>query len=169
MEEKIGKLYEFFYVLVSGNRFYEFNPTEVQKKTIQNFIVMLPIGVGDEWLFEYFCFSFAKRETQKTRFGKGKVMLNWVVGKKSLRTYMEATEEEKYWGEEFRLRHKLTNPLFTYTKIIPSSDYKNKERLRFYNTDAGLLHCLEMNLFEENNKNCLFCINRKFCKNGKCT
>jgi len=161
MREKVVKLYEYFYQIFSNYRDFEFRPTDRQKKTIDNFLLLLTPSHGEEWLFDYFCFQFGRYYTMNTRFGKGKIMLNWVIGKKSLDYYKNASDEEKYYGREVKRKFSLKNPLIeVHTTKLTHLDI---ERKRFYNTDLGLLHCRELDLYEEKNKYCIMCKNKNYC------
>lgn len=130
---------------------------------IDNFLEQLTPSHDSDWLFNYFCFQFGRYSTMKTRFD-GKIMLGWVIGKKSLKHFKEASDEELYWGEKFRLDFSIKNPLRVTEKINMSS-YLNQERVRFYNTERGLIHCKELELkYTTLNKHCLFCKNKEYCK-----
>ena len=162
MDEKVKYLYQYFYQLTSKNKKFQFIPREREQKMIDNFLEKLTLSHDSDWLFNYFCFQFGRYSTMKTRFD-GKIMLGWVIGKKSLQHFRDASSEELYWGEKFRLDFAVKNPLKSIEKIN-LSNYSNQERERFYNTERGLIHCKELNLFQAINKFCMFCKNKEYCK-----
>ena len=161
--EKVIRLFEYLYQQTSGSPYFKFKSTERENKMIDNFVYLLPENYGDVWLFDFMTFQFSRYYDQNTRFGRGKVMLGWVIGKKALAAFRTATEEQFYYVMKFKEICRVKNILLTPTKVEFSSNYKNDERKRFFNTDRGLLHCTEMNLFEEKNKICVICKNRNFC------
>lgn len=165
MDSRVDKtiiLFEYFYQVVSGNKVFEFEPKERDMKMIKNFIKSLSVSHDSNWLYDYFAFQFQRYNTMKTRFGKGKVMLGWIIGPKSLKYYRECSEEEKYWGEQFKLDKDLKNPLVERSKVDLFS-HLDKERLRWYGTDRGLIHCKDMNLADHKSKYCKMCKNNRYC------
>lgn len=165
MIEKVKILYEYLYGVTSGNRNFEFKPREREQKMIENFVKQLTPSHGDDWLYNYMTFQFSRYAEQHTRFGKGKVMLGWVTGQKAFKKYKEAPDEEKYWGEVFRTRFSLQNPLLETLSIQISRSYKDRERIRFQDSERQFIHCNENNLFDNRSKECMFCKNKELCKN----
>lgn len=167
MKQKVIQLYEHFFQISAGNPNFDFKPKENENKVIDNFVKKLTLSHGEEWLFNYFCYQFSRYYNLKTRFGKGVVMISWILGKKALNKYSEASEEEKYWGDVFKERFNIRNPLFKRQTIEIDISYHNRERTRFKQSERQLIHCSEMNLFNEKNKICMFCKNRNICKEIK--
>lgn len=166
MDSRINKtitLFELFYQVVSGNREFEYRPKDRDRKMIENFIKSLSISHDSDWLYDYFAFQFQRYSTMKTRFGKGKIMLGWIIGQKSLKYYRDASDEEKYWGEQFKEIHNIKNPFKEEIQKVDFSAINDQERVRFYNTEKGLVHCTELRLFNSLNKFCKFCKNKEYC------
>ncbi len=164
-KDKIIILYEYIYGEFSGNKDFILKMTSRNNKIIENFVSSLPSNYGDNWLFNFFCFQFSKYYDKKTRFGVGKIMLNWILSVKAVKYFNDAPDEEKYWGEVFKSKFKLVNPLLK--RGVFDKSYLDLERKRFYNTDLGLLHCIDLGLYDKMNKNCIFCKNRKICNGAK--
>lgn len=164
MISKVNQLYEYFFQISSNNPSFEFRPKLREKKMVESFVKKLNVSQGSDWLFNYFCYQFQRYADKKTRFGKGIVMLGWVIGDKALKRYREASDEEKYWGEKFRLDNNTSNPLINRTPVDTRS-YKQREKKRFYNQLRGLIHCKENDLkYDQKDKVCVFCKNKKECE-----
>jgi len=163
VKQQVRQLYEYFYQLSTGNQNFEFKPKENERKMIDNFIAKLTPSHGEDWLFHYMCYQFSRYCDQKTRFGKGIVFVGWIFGPAALERYKNATDEEKYWGEQFKERFLAKNPLIKPLSIKIDISYKNRERTRFKQLERQFLHCSEMNLFEERNKICMFCKSKELC------
>jgi hypothetical protein len=164
MKDKVIQLYEHFFQITSNNPNFEFRPKIRDKKMIETFVSKLNVSQGPDWLFNYFCYQFQRYADKKTRFGKGIVMLGWVIGDKALKRYSEASDEEKYYGEKFRLDHNISNPLTIRTPVDTRS-YRQREKKRFYNQVRGLIHCKENDLkYDQKDKLCMFCKNKKECE-----
>lgn len=162
--EKVKIMFEYISGVATGNHNFEFNPRDNELKMIENFTIRLTPSHGDEWIFNYMCFQFSRYIDLKTRFGKGKIMIGWVIGQKAFNKYKEAPDEEKYWGEVFKTRFNLRNPLNKPLFIEVGKSYKNRERKRFNVSERQFLHCEEMNLFDEKSKICMFCKNKELCR-----
>ena len=163
MQNKVIQLYEHFFQVSTNNQNFEFRPKERERKMIDTFVSKLTPSHGEDWLFGYFCYQFSRYIDLKTRFGKGVVMLGWIIGDKALKKYRDASDEEKYWGDQFKTRFNIHNPLIE-KQPIEYKEYKDKERRRFYNSVRGLLHCKENDLYNDKNRHCIFCKNLKDCK-----
>lgn len=161
--EKVAFLYQYFYRIVSNNRSFRYSPKQRESKMIDNFLSMLTPSHGDDWMFEYFAYQFQRYDSMETSMGKGKVMLGWVIGKKALDHFRNASEEQRFWGEKFVSENRIKNP-FRYPLKVNLSDNNDRERLRFYGTDRGILHCMELELYDKKNKNCFLCRNKKDCE-----
>jgi hypothetical protein len=167
MFDDIVKLYEYLYQKVSGNRIYEFKPNNNQKKIIDTFINYLSPSHGQIWLFNFMSYQFFRYHDLKTRFGRGIVQLNWVIGKKALNKFNNASEEEFYMMEEFKFNYSIINILSSRKDISESYKiYLDQERKRFYGTIRGYIHCTELGLYDPINKNCMFCKNNLNCKSN---
>lgn len=164
MKDKVIILYEYFYRQVSGNLKYKFKPKDQDHRMIDKYLTNLTDSHGNEYLYEYFCYQFSRYADLETRFGKGKVMLSWIIGEAALKKWREASPEERYWGDQLKLTYHLTNPFPTKIEPLNISQNKERERRRFYSTDRGLIHCTENNLWDAKSKYCIFCKYKNYCK-----
>jgi hypothetical protein len=163
---EIIQLYEYFYRDYTGIKNFKFNITQGNIKHVKNFRSMLTYSHGYDWLFDYFCFQFQRRSTQTIKadfmHGKVKMMISWIIGQKAFESYKKASDEEKFYGHEYKRIRGLKNP-FVEKKVLDKQIFENNERRRFYNTELGFIHCTDLNLFSGSNKYCLGCKNRTLC------
>ena len=167
MFEDFVKLYEYLYQKTSGNKLFEFKPNKTNKIKIDCFLNGLTSSYGQFWLFNFLTYQFFRYHDLKTRFGRGIVQLNWVLGKKALNKFNNASEEEFYMMEEFKSNYSIKNILASRKDISESYKvYLDQERKRFYGTIRGYIHCTELGLYDPINKNCMFCKNNLNCKSN---
>ena len=164
MKEKVIKMYEYLYGISTGNQNFEFKPSEKDNKILDNFVSKLTPSHGDDWLFTFMNYQFSRYIDQETRFGKGKILLGWVIGDKAIQKYKDATDEEKYYGEKFKTDYQVTNILTEPPKVEISKEYLDRERSRFYATERGLIHCTENKLYDPSSKWCMTCHYKLYCK-----
>jgi hypothetical protein len=166
MKEKVKVVYEYLFKKISGGKSSKFRYSEREEVMIDNFCSRLTMSHGDDWIWNYMCYQFCRYDELDTKVGKGKVMLGWVVGKKAFDKYLNASEEEKFYGEEIKRKYDLRNPI----KILGTLDtleYKERERKRFYGTERGLVHCVENELYSKISRLCMFCKFNKYCNSGE--
>lgn len=144
---------------VSGNKNYKFKRTDKQIKFINNFIRKKEDLLGKHWLFDFFLFQFNYYHKQKTRFGKGIVHLNWVLGDKAIHNWENRTEEQIYYTTEFRRNYNLTNILLPKKQLELSNDYYDIKR-----KTGDIIQCSILKLYDEKNVVCRLCKNKKICK-----
>lgn len=170
--DKIIELYELFYRDLTGNKKYKFPYNKTNLMLVNKFAERLDYRYGDDWLFEYFGFHFQLRSTQDINpnfmFGKVKMMLSWVVGPKAFSTFINASDEQKFYGRDYIRKRGIKNPFRseTYFKFESEDikDYSNRERRRFINTDLGFIHCKDIGLsYDSKSKYCLICKNKRLC------
>ena len=168
--DHIVNLYEYFYRDLTGNRKFKFHYSMTNIKLVNSFIKRLDHRHDTGWLFDYFGFNFQIRSTQdinpELMGGDVKIMLSWVIGQKVFNFYLKASDEQKFWGREYVRKRGLKNPLISQMLHIENSEiksYKDRERKRFFNTDLGLIHCNELELYDSKSKFCLTCKNKKVC------
>jgi len=141
--------------------------TEKEQKHIQSFLKLINKeygeSVGKEWLFEYLSFQFNKYSTANTKMA---LQLSWIYGKKGLENYRNRNEESEYFNIIFREKNGINKRIINENNdIILSKDYFNGERKRFTSDkDKQLIHCSDMDLFDENSEVCFICQNKFYCK-----
>jgi len=175
MDDRINyivELYELFYRDFTGNSKFKFVYSKQNLSLINSFISKLDHKYGTDWLFDYFGFQFQLRSTQDINpnfmFGKVKIMLSWVIGSKAFNYYLQASDEQKFYGRDYVRKRGIKNHFKedTYFRFdsIDLKSYHDRERRRFLNTDLGFIHCNDLKLsFDNKSKYCLICKNKKLC------
>lgn len=140
--------------------------SEKDEKIIQSFESLLKKqykgGIGEEWIFNYLTFQFNKYSTAKTKMS---LQINWVYGSKGLQNWKERNiEHHKYFDTQFKEKHNIKRKdLIKEEQILISKEYKKRERNRFKDQNRKLLHCIELELYEEKNSDCIFCKFKTIC------
>lgn len=166
-------LFEYFFKKMTGWQKYKFSPSDNQKKQIESFIKLLHkkyslFSVGPDFLIDYFTFQFNYWSQLDTRFDN-KVMFNWVVGKKAIERWDDKHKSWSYFLTDF-IKDKGIDREVLFNKIAKKTDISlmetsEVERRRFYNTDRGLLHCIETTpLYNSRSKLCILCKHKNDCK-----
>jgi hypothetical protein len=166
MNKAIIDTYQELYRKTSKNTVFVFKPEQKQRTAIENFLKLVPSTADEEWIREFLIFQFSRYADQDTRLGKGRIQLNWVIGKKALEKWNSRTSGQLYHTNKFRASHKIQISKKKVEKIPANNFYLNNERRRFYGKERGLIHCAELELFEKENEVCKACKNYKICKNA---
>src|ERR1700741_2968445 len=83
METMIFTYFQYFYSAVSGHKSFVFRPTIAETKMASSLQAMIP-SLTESKLFDYMCYQFYYWHDKDTKFGRGKIQFNWVVGKKAV-------------------------------------------------------------------------------------
>lgn len=137
------------------------------KNEITNFLKLLSKQQNLTQLGEWFCwyyvaFQFEYYHSLKTRMD-GRYPANWIFGPKALKRWNERDQE--YWF--YHVQQFLNNAEIEQPIEFCSSDLETRfeqERKRFFNTDLGLVHCLQFARYSVQSPSCLICKNKKDCK-----
>lgn len=172
IKDQIIHLYETLFSKVSGYREYSFSPTPQQQKQVENFIALLSKKIGENaidsgFIFDFMCFQFNLRKDQKTRFGKGMVMLNHVIGKKAVELWIKKGDGWKFHVERFIKEYKIPRPVED-VKMIYDIPKIGEERTRamFLNQEEGLEVCVNnTTLFHPSSEFCPKCLVKLECQN----
>jgi len=162
------KIYEDVYGSFSGNKNYELVLTPQNSKYLQSFnnsfIDLYNGSIDEEFIFEFIVYQFRYYEDKKTRLGKGKVYLNWILGSKAIDRWREKPDSWLYFNSQFVEKYNLQRPTKEIEEDKDKVDFYNKtERKRFFNTELGFLHCSENNLYEKYSKECIICRFKEMC------
>lgn len=179
LKEQVITLYQYFSCKISRNNSFIFYPTKKQEKAIQSLLDFFHEKYGKysfsfDKLWEYFQYQFNYWHDKNTRFGKGNIMFDWVIGKKAFDRYNEAVENKSI----FYSTDIIDKYLLKKDEVLEIVDFESNsflfeldevERKRYLNTDYGLFHCLSLtNGYTEKSEHCKVCINKFECKlNGK--
>jgi hypothetical protein len=160
--EILKQQYGYFYKKVLKNK-----PsfTDKNEKELSSFVKLLENkygeSIGEEWLFEYLCFQFNKFSSAETNM---KIQTNWIYGKKALKNYQDRHEEADYFAKEFRHDYNIKRGhVFSDSEISISKHYKDSEKVRFKDKYRKLLHCAELDLYDDKSAICMFCEVRDKC------
>ena len=152
-KQAIIDLYELFYKEFTGNKSFRLDLNRnKQEVKIDNFIKNIGKyyninSIGIDFLVRYFLFQFYYWKDKNTN---RKIQIEWVIGKKALERFLRNGFNEKF---EFFI-HKENDidfseiyHKFAVTKYQPDfneeSERERMEKKRFFNTEAGLVNCLE--------------------------
>ena len=106
MLDKIIKTYSYLYSKVNNQKDYTLVPSKLQVKQINNFIELVGERT-DNWIFDFLLFQFNRYIDLETRFGKGIIPINWVIGKSAFNKWQKTTKEQLYYVDLFRKKYNL--------------------------------------------------------------
>ena len=181
-EQYCKDVYQDFYRETSMYKDFVYNHTDKHKTTLRKFVDYVDNvyglnSVDINWVVNYIESGFNLWWDIPTRFGVGNVMFPWIFGKKAISRY------ENIKGKDSRrARHKRTVRLGVGIKIINKYKKKEtsqdllsfvigireaeeKEKIRYYNTEEGLLWCIsQTTLYNHLSHNCIVCKSKDKCK-----
>ncbi len=151
------------------------NVSKRQASSIEKFVdfVKGELSLSDsfkDWWFYYICFQFEYYYKKETRFGEKVIMPNWIFGEKAFRRWEGRNDEYwKYWTDEFIKEFSIQRPKIERLGVSKESIefFKENERKRWFNTEQGLVHCRELDLYDPDSNSCKLCMFREVCKNEK--
>ena len=162
MINNLQSYYQHFYKKVLKKR-KEFSERELQIINNFNNLIQKEYGesVGEDWLFEYLTFQFNKFYDADTKMS---IQLNWIYGKKALENYKNRHDESNYFNQKFRQDFNINRrSVQNKNRETLSKDYKHRERNKFSRISDKILHCVELDLFDEKSADCMFCKNKDYC------
>lgn len=170
----IVKIYTEFFREVSLNYDYELDLSDRNLSLINSFTDSITKDnptVGKHYLLDFFEFQFNYWHDKDTQFGRGIVMLSWVLGKKAIDRYKnKSTEHYKFFiSKNLKKRIGITS-----SSIIGKNKYDNHlhnlsdmdeiERARFFNMKKGIVWCFNnTNMYHYKSKWCVKCKLKKDC------
>lgn len=168
--QKFKRLFEFYYYKLY--RKFPYYNTEQNKIKVDNFLKQLSqkvdlSSIGNNWLIDYFSWSFSARSQQKT---KREISFNWIVGKKMLDQWFQKTEEHSWQYQQFLKEYsinieQLKSDLVESEKLSSKLDpLEEKEKGRL-GGEPQLYNCLQFTtLYNSRSIICLTCSNKILCK-----
>jgi hypothetical protein len=156
MIERLQDIFNEIYLLTYSSE-YSFTNKKVVR-ALELFVKKIPVGAGDDWLYNFTIFQFAHYSTQKKRFDR--VYINWIYGDKALKRWADRTEQQSYYARKFATSIGFRRD---FSKI-DASEYKNFERARFEDASRQLIHCNELSLFNSKSAICINCSFYLSCK-----
>lgn len=162
--EFVLNLYKDIYRKVNG-KLPKISDTQI--KSIEKFYIQVgkELNVSENWWFEYLCYQFEYFCEKDTRFGKGKILPNWIFGKEAYKRWENRDDRFwMYWVDMFVTKYEINRPKnFTRVSYSDIVSFKERERRRFFNTEKGLAHCLENYLYDAKGETCRICKFKKNC------
>lgn len=167
----IVNLYLELYVKVSMNENYVLNYSASQETMIYNFIDYFgAMKITKDFLRAYFEFQF--NYTYKfEKFGKGKVMLNWVIGKKAIERWKDRDKFKfKYhilYGIKKHINISNKNPasIGWLDKLAKGLPHEDDQRAKHLNTNKGVLWCYSnTTMYNHRSDYCVMCKFSDICK-----
>ena len=156
MLEELKDIFNSVYLPLTGEEYY-FSNKNVEKG-LNNFLKHIPEGAGEDWLYTFTVFQFSHYSMMKTRFDR--IYLNWIYGEKALKRWIDRTEAQMYYMQVFKVKYGIHRSF----SELPSGDYKDRERIRFGDTNRQFLHCDLLALFLIDNTFCKNCTMYSICK-----
>ena len=172
----VVKLFNHYYNKIYRGANYQLDlETNNQHKVVDSFVKLMSQqfglqSVGINTLLSFFNYSFHYWSTKKT---VRRISLNWIIGKKTFKRFLEKKEGENYYIDKWLLEndvdvdslkqqlHELENKELTSQGLDPAEEL---EKLRFEG-EAKLYNCLQhTTLYHHRSVNCLTCMNRVACK-----
>jgi hypothetical protein len=124
-------------------------------------------SIDGKFLFDFIILQFNHYENFILARGKNRLQLSWLVGDKAIERWKNKSENWNYFNREFCKKYRIKAPEKKYqVNEEGRKEFRSRERKRFYNTERGLIHCMELELFESLNSQCLECNYKNIC-NGK--
>lgn len=174
-KQAIVDLYELFYRKFTGKKKFKLDLNKKkQEKIIDNFISKLDenysiASIGIDFLVRYFLFQFYYWKNKNI---KRNIQIEWVIGKKALDRFLYNGFNEKF---EYFINKENTidfSPIyhkFAKQNYQPNFNEESKrervEKLRFFNTEKGLVNCLEnTSLYNPDSDLCIQCKFQEDCK-----
>lgn len=119
-------------------------------------------SLGDWFAWNYVAFQFEYYSSLKTKMD-GKYPANWIFGKKALERWNNKNEDHwLYYVQIFLSNCGIEKPV-EFCSLDIETRFE-QERKRFFNTDLGLIHCLQFSRYSAKSPSCMICENRKDCK-----
>lgn len=169
--------FEYFSQRFSHNEDFVVYRGEKQCKIVSKFVntLLKKHGqIGSDYLFRFFSYQFEmRRQWSKFEFGQRKVMLNWVVGEKSLQYWEKKPDEYWYFVQtgllkffsitkEDYMKHIGVQEEHVYGVLYDSEEL---DRGRFFNTYKGFRLCIDCTtLFHSKSLYCVKCLYQEDCK-----
>lgn len=180
IREKVIALYELLYRKTNNYKDYTFVATPKQSAMVDNFIKRLEqyyshSSITSDILIEYFLYAFAQRHDQKTRFGQGKVMLNWIIGPKALDRWINRDTSKahyiatNYFITQYAINryelHQLIDDTTKQRDVTEIINYEENVKSLYHNTPEGQATCIESTtLYNHKSKWCVLCHYKQSCK-----
>lgn len=171
----VVKLYDFYYNKIYKSNFQLDLDKNNQAKVVDSFVKLMSQqfglqSVGINVLLDFFNYSFHFWSTKKTA---RRISLNWIIGKKTFKRFLEKKDGENYYIDKWLLENNVDlNSLRQQLYELEHKELTSQgldtaeelEKLRF-DGEARLYNCLQhTTLYNHRSLHCLGCTNRTICK-----
>ena len=166
-------IYIDFYRQVSLNADYKFSCSDRDATMINNFIDRLNkdvgLALGKNYLIDYFEHAFNYWYSLDTKFGKGNVMLNWVIGQAAYERWSSRHKHSfKYFvrcglKKDIAVKRKRET---TLNKVVLQTNIAEEElKAKFHNSMKGFVFCVgNTTMYNHKSALCGTCKNITKCK-----
>lgn len=169
----VSRLFDYFYAKLYKNPNFKLDLSiNNQAKQVDNFIKLLsrfyPIeGISVNFFITYYSFAFQYWHDKITH---RKIPLNWIIGPKTFKRFLDRTDESQYFVDKFLEKYKISLDQLRQD-LVESDDEargldtaEENEKLRFYG-EARLYHCtVNTTMYNHRSVNCLGCPEKSICK-----
>lgn len=174
-KDHVVKLFEHFYNKVYRTNFKLDLSLNNQAKVIENFLKLVSQyymidSVGVNFMIDYFASAFHYFSTKKL---KRNVSLNWIVGRKFFKRYLERKEGQDYYTGEWLRENQINLDQLraSLMKIEEGLDYLKLDKVeelskgKKADTSARLYNCMtSTTMYNHRSPICLTCHQRVSCK-----
>jgi hypothetical protein len=182
VQKQVVLLWEHLYRKVTARAKYRLDLRKNnQQALLDNFIKRIHKGpglaaAGPNFLTRYFAFQFAYWSDKNT---ENSLSLAWVIGTKAWERWQHAQRDNaKYWERLSAEKMQAAGlPISELTTIFEQSSFappkvdpvrglavEETDKRLYYNTEAGLFHCLATTTLFTACATCIGCIHRLECK-----
>jgi hypothetical protein len=182
-EKVIISLYEELFRQATLNRNYKLHLNPNDKTLVRKFIDWInstyhESQIGEDFFINYFEFQFSHYHGMiSEKFGRNRIMLNWVIGKKAIQRW-EERDSSKRWlvklrvnsefslnlKEAFKEEKKKVNISNKSKFILELNKTEEGYKKRFYNELKGFVFCqMFTTLYNPISPLCQSCTNKDIC------
>jgi len=165
--KQIVLFFEKFNKIFQRNEKYTFKELKSTQKNIASFIKKIENiqgkkTIGINFLFNYFSFQFYYYTQPGTLKSKRFLKLGHIINDKAVERWKNKTDKQVNDAIEWSAKNKIYIDDFKvgldYTKKPDLFYIEEIERKRFFNTEIGLVHCLQLTSgYTEKSETCLKC------------
>ena len=141
---------------------YEFYAKERDRKMINSFLDQYK-NEGISFIENFLVFQFGVYKDLDTKFGKGVIQLNWIIGKKAVLRWQKRKDGANYYIEQNKAVLTKKTPRKTKIKAVNKILF-NSYRILTSRDETHIEDCIELELFDEKNKYCQTCKLSDLCK-----
>lgn len=166
------RLYNHFYSKFYQRQFKLDLKLNKNAQLIDNFIALLARhyqleSISLNFLINYLAWSFNRRFGQIT---KRDISLAWIIGKSTVKKYLERKEEEVYYSDQFLAKigvnvDELRKEIVGIDELNERLNISEENEKKRFEGEARLFHCLQFTtLYNHKSLVCLKCANKTHCK-----